>query len=50
VAEGPVLIVEVGGEEKVYPLDCDLTVEWVQAHLDKPVTCLVADSRVKQVL
>ncbi|MBI2866571.1 MAG: hypothetical protein HYX99_04360 [Chloroflexi bacterium] len=50
VADGPLIIVDVRGEEKAYPLDCDLTLEWVQSHLGKPVTCLVDETRVKQVV
>lgn len=50
IADGPVLVVEVRGEEMTYPLDCDLTLEWIQTHMGKQVTFLLDEGRAKQVV
>lgn len=49
VRDGPIIVIDVKGEEKKFPLDCPLSVEWVLCHMDKSVICLVEDGRVKQV-
>jgi hypothetical protein len=49
VADGPVVLIEVRGEERGFPLDCQLTVDWVQSHMGKPITCMVTDGRVTEV-
>ena len=49
VADGPVIIIEVGGQEKEFPLACDVTLEWVYSHMGKRVTCLVTEGKVTQV-
>jgi hypothetical protein len=49
VADGPVILIEVRGEERGFPLDCQLTVDWVYSHMDKPITCMVTDGRVTEI-
>ena len=49
VADGPVILIEVRGEERGFPLDCQLTVDWVYSHMGKPITCMVTDGRVTEV-
>ncbi len=50
IADGPVLVVEVQGQEMAYPLDCDLKLEWIESHMGKTVTYLLDEGRAKQVV
>ncbi len=49
VRDGPIIVLEVEGKERKFPLGCDLTVTWVYEHIDKQVMCLVEGGRVTQV-
>ena len=49
VADGPVILVEVRGSEQGFPLDCELTLDWIRSHMGKPISCIVTDGRVTEV-
>ncbi|HEX76952.1 MAG TPA: hypothetical protein G4O03_00855 [Dehalococcoidia bacterium] len=49
VTDGPVILIEVRGEERRFPLDCDLTLDWIYSHMNKPITCIVTQGRVTEV-
>jgi hypothetical protein len=49
VRDGPIIVVEVGGRQRKFPLDCELSVEWALSHMNNRVTCLVEDGRVTRV-
>ncbi len=49
VRDGPVIVLEIDGQEKKFPLACDLTVNWVYSHMEKQVMCLVEDGKVTQI-
>ena len=49
VRDGPVIVIEVRGQQSKFPLDCELSIEWVFAHINKLVTCFVEDGRVARV-
>jgi hypothetical protein len=49
VRDGPIIVIEVMGQQSKFPLDCELSIEWVFSHMNKRVTCLVEDSRVTRV-
>ena len=49
VVDGPKMILEMRGQERSFPLDVDITTDWVQTKMDSPVTVLVKDGRVVQV-
>ena len=49
VRDGPVIVIEVRGQQSKFPLDCELSIEWVLSHMNKMVTCLVEDGRVARV-
>lgn len=49
VRDGPVIVIDVRGQQKKFPLDCELSVEWALSHMNNRVTCLVEDGRVTRV-
>lgn len=49
VRDGPIIVVEVEGRQRKFPLDCALSVEWALSHMNNRVTCLVEDGRVTRV-
>ncbi len=49
IVDGPRFILEVRGEERSFPLAIELTLDWVQKHLNGPVAVLVRDGRVVEV-
>lgn len=49
VRDGPVIVLEIEGQERKFPLACDLTVNWVYEHLEKQVMCLVEAGKVTQI-
>lgn len=49
VRDGPVIVIAVRGQQSKFPLDCELSIEWVFSHMNKLVTCLVEDGRVTRV-
>ena len=49
VRDGPVIVVDVRGEEKKFPLGCELTVDWVYSHMGSRVMCLLKSGKVVQV-
>jgi hypothetical protein len=49
VRDGPVIVIEVRGQQSKFPMDCELSIEWVFSHMNKRVTCLVEDGRVTRV-
>ncbi len=49
VRDGPVIVIEVGGQHRKLPLDCELSVEWVLSRMEKRVICQVEDGRVTSV-
>ena len=50
VIDGPLIIIDVRGEERKYNLNFDLTLEWVSSHLDKGIMCIVEDGKVTELL
>ena len=49
--EGPVIIIiDMKGEERKYPLNFDPTLDWVSSHLDKGIMCIIEDGKVTEVL
>ena len=50
VISGPVIVIDVKGIERKYPLGCDLTVEWVSSNLTENIMCLLEDGRVIEVM
>jgi len=49
VRDGPIIVIEVMGQQSKFPLDCELSIEWVFSHMNMRVTCLVEDGRVTRV-
>ncbi len=49
IVDGPFILIEVRSERQRFPLDCEVTVEWVSAHIDRPIICMVTDDRVTEV-
>lgn len=49
VADGPVILIEVRGQEKSFPLACGVRLEWIFSHMNKPVTVQVTDGKVTEV-
>ena len=49
VRDGPVIVIEVRGQQSKFPLDCELSIEWVFSHMNKMVTCLLEEGRVTRV-
>ena len=49
VVAGPAMILEVRGEEKKLRLGVELSLAWIQSHLDGPVTVTLADGAVVAV-
>ena len=47
--DGPSIVLEVKGQERTFPLEVSVTLDWVQKHMDGPVTVLLKDGRVVQV-
>ncbi len=50
ITHGPSIIISVGGEERKFPLNCDLTVDWVSPRIGKRVMCQIEDGKVTQVM
>ncbi len=50
VTDGPNIIISVRDQERKFPLDCDLTVEWVYSRIGKRVMCQIEDGKVTQVV
>jgi len=49
VRDGPVIVIEVRGQERKFPLSCELTVDWVYSHMNKTIVCFVEDGKVTAV-
>ena len=49
LVRGPVIILDVRGEEKKLPLAVDPPVSWVKDNMDTSVTVVVMDGRVVEV-
>ena len=50
VTHGPCIVISVGGEERKFPLNCDLTVDWVSSRVGKRVMCQIEGGKVTQVI
>jgi hypothetical protein len=49
VRDGPVIVIEIKGQEKKFPLRCELTVGWVYSHMGKRISCIVEEGKVTSV-
>lgn len=49
VRDGPVMVIGVMGQEKKYPLDCELSIEWAFTRMNTMVVCQVEDGRIIRV-
>lgn len=49
IRDGPVIVIEVGGQQRKFPLDYEVSVEWALTHMNKRAICLVEDGRVTRV-
>jgi hypothetical protein len=46
VRDGPVMVIGVMGQEKKYPLDCEISIEWAFKRMNTMVVCQVEDGRI----
>ena len=49
IRDGPVIVVEVMGQEKKFPLDCEVSIEWAFSRMNTRVICVMEDGRVVKV-
>ena len=49
VRDGPIIVIEVMGQEKKFPLDCEVSVEWAFSRMNTRVVCVMEDGRVIKV-
>jgi hypothetical protein len=49
VRDGPVIVIEVLGQQNKFPLDCEVSVEWALSRMNTMVICLMEDGRVTKV-
>ncbi|MBI4299300.1 MAG: hypothetical protein HY666_06040 [Chloroflexi bacterium] len=50
VTQGPAMILEVKGEERSFPLSIDLSLDWIQSHMDTNVMVMLRDGQVVEVM
>ncbi len=50
VVDGPAMILNLKGEEQKFGLAVNLPVEWVAKNMERPVTVMVEDGRVTEVM
>jgi len=46
VRDGPVMVIGVMGQEKKYPLDCEISVGWAFKRMNTMVVCQIEDGRI----
>ena len=49
VRDGPVMVIGLMGQEKKYPLDCEISIEWAFNRMNTMVVCQVEDGRIIRV-
>ena len=49
VRDGPVIVIEILGQEKKFPLDCEVSIEWAFSRMNTMVICVMEDGRVTKV-
>ena len=49
IRDGPVIVVEVMGQEKKFPLDCEVSIEWAFSRMNTRVVCILEDGRAIKV-
>ena len=49
VVDGPALILNVGGQERKYPLGVEVSLAWVGDHMDTPITIKVGGGKVTEI-
>ncbi|MBA7615044.1 hypothetical protein ES703_22320 [subsurface metagenome] len=49
VRDGPIIVIELMGQEKKFPLDCEVSIGWAFSRMNTRVVCVVEDSRVIRV-
>lgn len=49
VRDGPVIVIEIMGQEKKFPLDCEVSIEWASSRMNTMVICVMEDGRVTKV-
>jgi hypothetical protein len=49
VRDGPVMVIGLMGQEKKYPLDCEISIEWAFKRMNTMVVCQVEDGRIIRV-
>lgn len=49
VRDGPIIVIELMGQEKKFPLDCEVSVGWAFSRMNTGVVCVVEDGRVTRV-
>jgi hypothetical protein len=46
---GPVIVIDIMGEYKKYPLVCEVSVDWAMTHMNNKVSCVLKDDQVTRV-
>ena len=49
VRDGPIIVIEVMGQEKKFPLDCEVSIGWAFSRMNTRVVCVMEDGRVIKV-
>ena len=49
VVDGPALVLDVRGREQKYPLAVDVSMAWINEHVDTPITIMVQGRKVTEV-
>lgn len=49
IRDGPAIVVEVMGQEKKFPLDCEVSIEWAFSRMNTRVVCVMEGGRVIKV-
>ena len=49
VRDGPVIVIEILGQEKKFPLHCEVSIEWAFSRMNTMVICVMEDGRVTKV-
>lgn len=49
IRDGPVIVIEVLGQEKKFPLDCEVSIGWAFSRMNTMVICVMEDGRVTRV-
>lgn len=50
MVEGPAVILSVKGREQKIPLGMNLSLSWISEHMNQPVTVMVDNGRVVEVM